>query len=633
MERRMQMAQINLKSQAPSLLRLEPFLGIDVTPSSSQINDHESPDMLNMWIDERGSLNKRTGYQRVFPTSLGAGQINGLYEYKKSDGTSVLLIAWGSWLYTQSGNNQPVVIYSGLNNQKVFFFTMNGKCYIMDGAKMLVYDGTTVAPVTPYIPTIQISKLPAGGGTPNEDFNLIGNKFKDSFSGDGSSKLFQLSLTNLDATTVTAVVNGSTITEGSGLTVDRAKGQVTFTTAPATGTNNVIITAGKAVSGYPDQIFDCTTGIAFGGANDTRMFVTGNPNMPEYIWRSGLYDPTYWPENGFYKFPDRIKGFSKQYDYLVIHRENGIHQVQYQIDSNTGIASFPSKPINDEIGTYAPNSIQIIENNPTFLSKDGVYTLTNTNVRDERNVQHISLTVDRKLLLETGLNQAVSIDYDKKYWLAVNGNVYVLDYAKKTPQTPFGKWYIYNNIPASCFLEMGGFLYFGSSNNGMVYQFQKDTSNANSYNDDGQPIVAYWKSKELTFGAEERYKRIENVFMGLKPSGATSLRFSYETDKKQGGGRRIDAVLFNFNNIDFTNFTFFTDVYDEDTVKANLFDFNTIDFRNFSFQFSSFPQEFKKKINANKVTYFQLTVSNDRLNEGLTIFSLVIKYTLQNFIR
>jgi len=462
------MAQMSFQAPTPSLLRLEPFRGIDVSGTSSQIDDHQSPDMLNMNVDERGSLNKRTGYQKVYSASLGAGRINGLFEYKKADGTTDFLIAHTTKLYKQAGASQPTLLYTGLANNNIHFFTMNYKCYIMDGTNFLVYDGTTVSAVTAYIPTISISRLPAGGGTANEDFNLIGNKFKDSFSGDATATVYQLSLTGLDGTTVTAVVGTTTITEGSGLTVDRTAGKVTFTTAPATGTNNVIITAGKTVSGFAERIKNCTFSIAFGGSNDTRMFLSGNPNMPEYAWRSGLYDPTYFPENGFYKYPEKVRGFSKQYDYLVVHREGGIHQVTFQL-SDAGVSSFPSKPVNDEVGTIATNSIQIIENNPVSLSKDGVYMLVASNVRDERNVQHLSLTIDRKLLLESSLNQAVSIDYDKKYWLALNGNVYVLDYAQKNDVTPYGKWYIYNNVPASCFLELGRFLSFVSSTTVLVY--------------------------------------------------------------------------------------------------------------------------------------------------------------------
>jgi hypothetical protein len=329
--------------------------------------------------------------------------------------------------------------------------------------------------------------------------------------------------------------------------------------------------------------------------------------MPEYAFRSGLYDPTYWPENGFYKYPEKVRGFSKQYDYMVVHREGGIHQITYS--ENAGVASFPSKPINDEVGTIATPSVQIIENNPVFLSKDGVYMLTASNVRDERNVTHISLTVDRKLLLESGLNQAVSIDYDKKYWLAVNGNCYILDYAQKTDITPYGKWYIYNNIPASCFLEKDGYLYFGSASDGLVYRFFKETNIETSYNDDGAAINAYWVSKPLTFDVEERYKLIDDIFIGLKPSGATSIDISYETDKRK------------------------RDIKTDDLLKFNLFDFSKFDFANLTFHYSPFPQEFKLKIKEKKITHFQLTIANNKLNESLTVLSLVIKYTYLNFIK
>jgi hypothetical protein len=602
------MAQMSFNSPTPSLLRLEPFRGIDVSGTSTQIDDHQSPDMLNMNIDERGSLNKRTGYERVYPTSLGTGKINGIFEYKKADGTSDFLIAHTTKLYKQAGNSQPVQIYSGLANANIHFFTMNYKCYILDGTNFLVYDGTTVTSPTPYVPTIQMSKSPAGGGTALEDFNLIGNKFKDSFSADGTATTFQLSLTGLDNTPVTAVINNVTYTEGSGLTVDRGNGRVTFSSAPTTGTNNVIVTAGKTIAGLADKIKKCTFSVAFGGSNDTRMFISGNPNMPEYAWRSGLYDPTYWPENGFYKYPEKIRGFSKQYDYLVVHREGGIHQITYQT-SDTGAVSFPSKPINDEVGTIATQSIQIIENNPVSLSKDGVYMVTASNVRDERNVTHISLTVDRKLLLESSLDQAVSVDYDKKYWLAMNGNVYVLDYAQKTDVTPYGKWYIYDNIPSSCFLEKDGFLYFGSSSDGLVYRFFKETNDAISYNDDGAAINAYWKSKPLTFGAEERYKLIDCIYIGLKPSGATSVDVSYETDKRK------------------------RDITTDNQLKFNLFDFSKFDFANLTFHYSPFPQEFKLKIKEKKITHYQLTITNNKTNESLTVLSLVIKYTFLNFIK
>jgi hypothetical protein len=603
---------------------LQPFEGLDVAGSSTQINDHESPDMLNMYSDERGSLNKRMGYKRTYADSLGSGKVNGLYAFTNNNNATFLLMAWGTNLYLLNGNAQPTSIYSGLQNTPITFFTMNGNCYILDGVNFLVYDGVTCQAVVPYVPTITISSPPAGGGAANEDFNLIGNKFKASFSGDGALNVYHMPLKPLDATPVTAVVGTTTITEGSGLTVDRLNGVITFTTVPANGTNNVVITAGFTAN-KASQILQCTQATPYGGANDTRIFLTGNPNMPDYVYRSGLYQPEYWPENGFYKYPGKVMGLSKQYDSLIVHRANGIHHVQYTVDSNTGLASFPSQPLSDEVGTKAGKSIRVVENNPTFLSKDGVFMLVGTNVRDERDTVHTSLTIDHKLLNETGLENAISIVFDKRYWLAVNGNVYVLDYALKSPVSPYGKWYIYNNINASCFVIYNDVLYFGSETTGMVYQFYTEPDNNNSYNDDGYPIIAYWKTKPLAFGAENMYKMIDRLFIGLKPSGKTSLAVSYETNKY-----KQNLKVFSFNNMNFANFTFrYSTMY---LPKFNLFNFATLDFTNFTFQYSSFAQEFVVRVKERNAQYFQLKLENSNNNESLSILSLTIKYMYSGYL-
>jgi len=582
----------------PPLLRIEPFKGLNLSVTPTQIDQSQSPDMLNVIGDERGALNKRTGYERVFPTSLGVGAINGLYEYRRTNGAVIFLLAHGTKLYTQIGNAQPVEIYNGLANDKVDFFTMNDKCYILDGVNYLVYDGTTVSQITPYIPTLFISKDHAGGGEPLEDFNLLGAGFKDSFSTLGADTAFQLSLKGLDATPVTALVDNVAKTEGTDFTVDRVNGKVTFTTAPPKGTNNVIITAYKAQTGFPDRIKKCRFHTIFGGSNDTRVFLAGNKDMSDYVWRSGLSDPTYFPENGFYKFTETVKGFAKQYDYLVVERANGKHQVTYQLDAN-GLASFPSKPINDQVGTIATHSIQIVENNPVSLSKNGVYMLTASSVRDERNVSHVSEMIDARLLAEPNLDKAVSVDYDKKYWLALNGNVYLFDYT-------INEWYLYDNIHANCFIERNADLYFGSSSDGILYRFKRSTE-LYPYNDEGQPIKAHWISKVLSFGADERRKLVEKVYFSLNPYIHTSAELYYVSDKKT---RKFIK-----------------------TTRKDLFHYSYVDYSTFSYGSRDFPQEASNKIKAKKIVYFQLELRNEKVDEPFGLLSLGLKYQYQSLVK
>lgn len=472
--------------------------------------------------------------------------------------------------------------------------------YFLNGTDYFSYDGVQCQNVVPYIPTLAISKPPDGGGTTFEDFNLLGAGFKDSFSADGTATVYQLSLTNLDSTAVTAVVNNVAKVEGTDFTVDRVLGKVTFTSAPTTGTNNVIVTAYKTQTGFADRIKKCRFHVFFGGANDTRVFISGNPDFPNQIWRSGLYDPTYWPENGFYKIgsdSDKVQGFSKQYNYLVIHKEFSLWNMNY--DLVNGVASFPIKPINDQVGTFAPRTIQSIDNNPVSLSRDGVYMLTASNVRDERNVVHISEQVDAKLLKEIDLQNVQSIDFDKKYWLAINGNVYIYDYLIK-------EWYLYDNINTSCLLERDGVLFFGSSTGGVVYRFVDET-HLKPYEDDGVAIHAYWYSKLFNFDNPEHLKIVQRLFIEMKPNKHTSVKVYARSDRKG------ETLLLN--------------------TRMDQFDFLRLDFNRFSFVTSDIPQDTGKKVKMKKITHFQLKLENTSIDEGLGIMGLSLKWGLQNEVK
>jgi hypothetical protein len=484
-------------------------------------------------------------------------------------------------------------IWSGLQDTSMDSFVLGGKMYFLNGGDYFCYDGVNCTQVTPYIPTLLISKVPGpnGGGTLLEDFNLLGAGFKETFSGDNTGKDFYLSLKDLDATPVTAKVDNVDKVEGTDFTVDRATGKVSFTGTPPTGTNNVEVTAFKTQAGFPERIKKCTFHVLFGGTNDTRVFVSGNPDLPNHMWRSGLYDPTYFPENGFYKVGsdrEKITGFVKQYDFLVIEKESSKGNMQYQLDN--GEPSFPIKPLNDHVGTIAPKTIQVIENNPISLGKTGVHILTQSNVRDERNIVHVSANVDRKLLSEPNLKEAISIDFDRKYWLAVNNKVYVYDYG-------INEWYIYDNIPASCFLELDGTLYFGGE--GRLYRFKKE-SELNPFTDDGTPINAYWKSKYFTFEADHLRKVVDRVFFSMKPYTRTSADIYYTTDKK------VSNLV--------------------KTKRMDMMDFSMFEFPFFSFVRSTFPQEVMVKIKAKKITHFQIKIVNNKPDESLGLLSLGIKF-------
>jgi hypothetical protein len=78
----------------------------------------------------------------------------------------------------------------------------------------------------------------------------IKQKYVNGFSGNGTTTTFNLSAPNLDATAVTAKVDGVDKVETTDFTVNRTTGSITFITAPATGTQNIVVTFYKTDQPY-----------------------------------------------------------------------------------------------------------------------------------------------------------------------------------------------------------------------------------------------------------------------------------------------------------------------------------------------------------------------------------------------
>jgi hypothetical protein len=587
---------------APAELRIEKWAGVNEFATPSQIADNEFAAAQNVQLDEIGAPDKRFGYGKVYATSLGSGGITGahktLYKDKK-------ILTWGTAMYTQSGSSQPVSIMTGLANAKSYFFAMNDKLYMSNGTDFVQYDNSTTVTVesVAYIPTTVIGRAPTGGGTAFEKVNLLQPGRKNSFIGNAAATAFQLDTTVLDATLVTAVVAGVAKLETTDFTVNRTTGVVTFTVAPpnGSGVDNVVITFYKTVAGYATKIKGCTIQpVLFGGDNDTRVFLA-NGNIR---YHSALYDPTYWPDTNYTKIGSdqtNITAFSQQIDTQVIFKDHkdiepSVWSSRYNIDSS-GNVTFPVFPINGVAGADAKDSVQIIQNNPTFFDTvDGIWELSTSNVRDQRIVQRISDKTNRSLLAETNKQSAISFLWKYRYGICVNSNCYVYDYRQNAW---FGKW---TNIYASCFFTIDGELYFGSSQIGMIYKFNT------SYNDDGVAIDAYIDTKHMDYNDPEHKKLISRILYGLKPSPRASVTVSF---------------ISNTNNIRTSL----------QPSRRDLFDYSLFDYSKVSYASSTFPQESMRKIRVKKVGYIQFRLANSNLDESMGILSFTSVYSQQNLVK
>lgn len=588
--------EVNTKPIPSSLMQINRFGGLNTGLAPSQIQDNEACIMENFYISNGGKLTKRLGYKRVV-APIGVGAINSMYVYNGR-----LIFAHNTSLWELKSDYSTIKLYDGVENTKITFFEMNDKLYIKDGKKYLQYDGKEFIDVLniAYVPTLFLACNKDGAGTEFEQWNLLGNKFKQKYSCDGTEKEYRLcfdKLTSIDK----VILDNKELTLNIDYKSNLLQGIINFTTTPSKGTDNLEIQATKIVEEYyKDRILKAKLYTIYGGSNDSKVLLANGSVM----YRSGVLDPTYFPEN-FYQVvgntDEDITGFAKQYDYCVIFKEKSIWQMRYEN------GSYPVKPLNDSTGCINSQSIQLIENSPFYLDTRGIYTIIQSNVRDERNVEMVSENVNFAnvlgqigLMQEQGLNEAVTADFDRKYMFCVNNKVYVFDYANKC-------WYKWTNINARSFLEWNNKLYWGDST-GAIYTF-RDKEDQRAYDDLENPIKALWRSKMFDFGADERKKLVERLFFSMNASRRTSVKVAYYTQENE----KINLS--------------------ETPIINDLFDFRTIDFSRFAFTATTFPRENMKKVKAKKISYFQVEILNDLPNDSLEIASLDVKYRLQGYIK
>ena len=561
-------------SPARSIITISDFLGVDFTNSPAAVDESRSPNGVNMIRDVPGKIRKRMGYKTI---KTYDGKINGAH-FRRGD--SETLIHSGTKLY-----KGDTVLYSDANNERSKSWQFDDKLYIIDGKKLLVYDGESIAPVeaNSYIPTLTISKEPSGGGTDFEAINLLQPGFCELFYSDGEATEYHLTFGGLDSTAVNVEILSEnaewvTKTEEIDFTVDRENGIVVFTKAPEKspieGEDNVKITAFRTIEGYADRINKCSIGTLYGvnGALD-RLFLAGNPDMINYDWFSQQYDPTYFPDTGYSQLgtdSSAIVGYSIISNYLAAHKDEMERDQSIILRSGDLIENQPAFKIVNTLqgaGAIAKGSFAYLSTEPLFLTRLGVYAVTAQDITGEKYAQNRSFFLNGKLLNEENLENAFAFVYKDMYWLCLNGVAYVLDGLQPLmtdKSMPYATrqyaGFYQTNIPANCMWEMDNALFFGTED-GRICKFHSDTSALISYSDDDQPIVAIWETPDLDGKLFYKNKTFRYMAVRLSTAIATSIKIHVQKRGLWTFVKSDDAVarVLSFSNIVFSKFTFSSD--------------------------------------------------------------------------
>lgn len=601
-------------SPSRSVLTISTFLGADFTNSPAAVSENQSPNCKNMIRDVPGKVRKCMGYKKIAEYD---DQING-YHYIR--GEQYGLVHAGTKMYYNG-----VVKYSDANNARSISWQFDNKLYIVDGKKLLVWDGAEVKPASEYakIPTVTIAKAPNGGGTSYEDLNLIQPGFTELFAGTEGDTAYHMTFGGLDDTTVKAYILDSSgswteKTENTDFTVDRENGIINFTAAPGkspvTGEDNVKITAYRTVSGYADRINKCCIGTQYGlkGAMD-RLFLSGNPDYINQDWFSDQNDPTYFADTYYSSLgtsKSAIMGYSVINNYLATHKDE--METDQFIVLREGVLA-DNKPVFRSVntlqgaGAIAKDTFAYLSSEPLFLTRSGVYAITAQDITGEKYGQNRSFYLNGKLLKESDLEKSFAFVYKDMYWLCVNGVAYILD-GLQPMQTdksmPYSTrqyaGFYRTNLPANCMWEKDGNLYFGSTD-GRVCEFYSDSDALVSYNDDGEKIEAIWETPDLDGKLFYKNKTFRYLAVRLKSAVATTLEMYVQ---KRG--------LWSFIKKD--NYT------------ASYLSFGSVVFSKFTFSSDQTQKIIPTKLRVKKVDKARFRFVNSELNEPFGLFDIALEY-------
>lgn len=527
-----------------------------------------------------------------------------------------------------------VSAYDDANEHLSKSWQINNSSYIIDGKNIYEFsieEGVRVKPIdqdNAYIPTVTIAKEPSGGGQSYEAFNLLQPGFYETFIGQAGVTEYQLTFGNLDDTECKAWVldsNGAwnIKVENTDFTVNRGSGKVTFTTAPGatpiTGEPSVKILAYRTIEDYRDRITKCTFGTLFGigGAGD-RIFLSGNPDHPNWDFYSQRNDATYFPDIGYATLgseQSRINGYAIVSNYLATFKD-GFDPAQSVFIREGDLLEVeegaPEEPVFRLIntlqgeGSVAPYSFGYLQTEPLFLTKAGIYAITEQDITGEKYSQNRSFYLDGKLRKEQNLETAIATIYDDQYVLALNGQLFILDglQATRTDKSePYATrqyaGFYCDDIPATC-LWTDDQICFGT-HDGRVCRFYSDEAALESYNDDGKPIYACWETPDLDGQMFYKNKTFRYFAVRLMSAIKTSAKLY---SRKLGVWTEIR----------------------EETVIQNPIDFENLDFDMFTFSVDTSEKVIHTKLRVKKVDKARFRIENNQLNEPFGISDIALEY-------
>ena len=529
--------------------------GLNLWELDYRMGADQSPNMKNLWWQD-GVLQCRDGQRYVWEdTALGAG-----FTCYQSTFWGYAFFHMGDGLYCAKPGTSRITLTKlrgGVpENRGTFFRYLDWLFYKNRGGFFrITYNGEEGSftaedmAALAYTPVITLNAHPAyGSGDPYQPENRLSPRKTVRYNPEKDVKEYHLPETGVDSVEQ-VIVDGVTLVEGTGYTVDKGKGTVTFAAAPPVTdppTNNTVeITYAKANPDAYRSVMDCTHALVAGGDRSLCILLGGCEGQPNGVFwndRDSLsMNPGYFPMT-YYNLvgdtEDPVTGFGRQYGDTIVFKQRSVGKLAFSVEELDGrqSISFSYTGINSRVGCDLPWSIQLIENNLVFCNtSQGVHIIRSSSAAYENNVECISRNVngsrDRGLLRDVRAEGVVvGFDDDNRYWLCANGNVYLWDYVLSAAANP--SWFFFTSVPAAAWFRDGENNQFHLDKQGRV------TLMARIFSDYDGPIEKLYQFPTQHFGRYDRLKDVTDILISVRSDTDTDISIRYDTDY----GTRSDSA-------------------------------------------------------------------------------------------
>lgn len=590
------MATISTKDDS-KVFTIKKFLGLNESnDGDTQLKLGEASVLKNFEITNEYHLRVRPGYDVLHSFN---GPVRGMWHGYVAGGEVTVCAADGAvWNITENGAEN----IGDILDAPTTFFGFGDKLYMLNGIEYLVWDGIGyVDSVGGYVPVIVTASAPGGGGTTLEPVNMLTGKRRVKFSADGESTVYHLPETNVTSIDFVFVEGAE---QTAGFTVDKAAGTVTFSSAPAQGSNNVQVFYNVANT-LRDKIEKMRFSEFFNGSSDTRVFLYGDGSNKAYycgVTEDGEASAEYFPDLyevqiGTVNTP--ITAMARHYSKLLVFKPEAVYATSYSaitLEDGSTTAGFYTVPIHRAIGNEAPGQVQLVNNYPRSFCAGNIYEwrLATTLYADERNAKNISDRVQRSMN-NADVSKIHTFDNDMthEYFVFLGdeaGTVLVNNYE-------IGVWYMYTGLPAACACCDGTTMYLGFSD-GRVVDFDHIYTT-----DDGKVINSRYESGNMAFDADFKRKTSSIIWVSMKPAVNARILISARSDKKSD--------------------------YAEKEVVSNLSGFDHVNFWHFSFLTNRAPQMERVKLKVKKFVYYKLVITSGSSHGDVTVLGIdqKVRYT------